>query len=142
MLPINWNEKKFPFSLNTGFDSFFNNKDWSSSLSNAMPPVNVLESESSFDLELIAPGKTKEDFEISISDQTITIRSEEISDEENDDTNYTRKEYSYRSFTRSFSLPQHCKSEDIKASYENGVLKITIPKTETAPVVSRSIAVN
>jgi len=99
----------------------------------AVPPVNIKETDHAYEVELSAPGKKKDDFNIDVENELLTISAEfksENSTEENG--KYTRKEFSYSSFRRSFTLPETIKEDDIKASYEDGILKITLPKKEEA----------
>ncbi|MEY4594094.1 MAG: hypothetical protein RIQ47_504 [Bacteroidota bacterium] len=107
-------------SENLQFDDFFR-KDW-------VPAVNVSETEKAYDIELAAPGLKKEDFHIKIVNGVLTISSEKKSEKEVKDKNYTRKEYNYSSFSRSFTLPENVKEDEVKANYENGVLKLNIAK--------------
>ena len=95
-----------------------------------VPAVNIRESETEFAVELAAPGKRKEDFIIDLDDNVLTISSETKTDNEQKDEKgkYTRREFSYSSFKRSFSLPETVNEDEIKASYENGVLHVTMPK--------------
>ena len=99
-----------------------------------VPAVNIRESETEFAVELAAPGKRKEDFIIDLDDNVLTISSETKTDNEQKDEKgkYTRREFSYSSFKRSFSLPETVNEDEIKASYENGVLHVTMPKKEEA----------
>ncbi|MFN8326538.1 Hsp20/alpha crystallin family protein [Flavobacterium sp.] len=99
-----------------------------------VPAVNIRESETEFAVELAAPGKRKEDFIIDLDDNVLTISSEtKTENEQKDDKGkYTRREFSYSSFKRSFSLPETVNEDEIKASYENGVLHVTMPKKEEA----------
>ena len=84
-------------------------------------------------IEVAAPGMKREDFKIELDNDVLTISSNREERQEEKDGNYTRKEYSYQSFQRSFSLPQNSvKVDEIKANYVDGILKITIPKTEDA----------
>jgi HSP20 family protein len=99
-----------------------------------VPAVNIKETETTFVVELAAPGKKKEDFNVELDDNVLTISSEASSENEEKDKEgkYTRKEFSYSSFKRSFTLPEIVNDYDINASYENGVLHITLPKKEEA----------
>jgi len=109
--------------------------DWFGGLENykyTFPPVNIQETETGFELELSVPGRKKEDFNVEIDEQILTITSETKKEEEVKEENYTRKEFSYSSFKRSFTLPVTVNEEGIKASYENGILRFTLPKTEEA----------
>lgn len=98
----------------------------------SVPPVNIRETDTSFEVELSAPGKTKEDFNIEIDNELLTISSEFKSESTTEEGKFTRREFSYSAFRRSFTLPETVKDDDIKASYENGILKISLPKREEA----------
>jgi len=125
---------RFPAYRNV-FDDLFN--DWSvsnfSETDTTLPATNIKENESGFFVEMAAPGMEKKDFVINLKDDLLTISSEKkIENEENND-HYTRKEYSYQSFSRSFSLPKNVVDSDkINATYKNGELRISIPKREEA----------
>jgi HSP20 family protein len=107
-----------------------------------VPPVNILETETAFEVELSAPGKTKEDFNIELDKNLLTISSEVKSEASEVKGKYSRREFTASSFKRSFTLPETVKDEEIKASYENGILKISLPKKEEAlPKAKRLIDV-
>lgn len=109
--------------------------DWFGGLENyksTFPPVNIQETETGFELELSVPGRKKEDFNVEIDEHILTISSETKKEEEVKGENYTRKEFSYSSFKRAFTLPETVNEEGIKASYENGILSFTLPKKEEA----------
>ncbi len=97
-----------------------------------VPPVNIRETDASYELELSAPGKTKEDFNIEIDNDLLTISSEQKSESTSEDGKFTRREFSYTSFRRSFTLPETVKDDSIQASYDAGILKISLPKREEA----------
>lgn len=99
------------------------------------PAVNLKETNSTFELEMAAPGLEKKDFKIELNQDLLSISVEkEISNEEkNEDGNFSRKEFSYHSFQRSFSLPKDKINEDgISANYTDGILHVTIPKKEAS----------
>ena len=121
------------------FDRLFENNlfDWSnrnySSSNTTLPSVNIKESAEDFEVEMAAPGFAKEDFNIEMSHDLLTISSEkEINDETKKGQKFTRREYSYQSFSRSFTLPNTVNSDKIAAKYESGILKVVIPKKEEA----------
>ncbi len=127
------------------FDDFF--RDWSlsnfSNTNTTLPAVNIRENDDEFKVEVAVPGMDKKDFKINLENNILTISSEkEIENEEKNDK-YTRKEYSYQSFERSFNLPKNVvNSEKITASYKNGELIITVPKREEAkPVPAKLIEI-
>lgn len=99
----------------------------------SMPAVNVSEMDSEFRIDVAAPGFDKEDFNINVENNVLTISSEKQIEEENkDQETVNRREFTYGAFQRSFNLPTSVDADKIKARYENGVLKITIPKKEEA----------
>ncbi len=97
-----------------------------------VPAVNIKETDTNFGIELAAPGKTKEDFNIEIDHNVLTISSEEKSEKEETQGKYTRKEFNYSSFRRAFTLPETVNTDSINAIYENGVLHVSLPKKEEA----------
>jgi HSP20 family protein len=101
-----------------------------STLAATLPAVNIRENGNEFSLEVAAPGLKKDDFKINVENGTLTISAEKEEKKEEKDEKFTRREYSFNSFTRSFTLPQTVKSDDIKARYEDGVLKLSVPKKE------------
>jgi HSP20 family protein len=124
----------FPVFPNV-FNDFF--RDWSTSnfsnTNTTLPAVNIKETENDFIVDVAVPGMEKKDFKIDLDNDILTISSEKTSKNENNNDNYTRKEYSYMSFKRSFTLPKGVVDRDhINATYKNGELKITIPKLEEA----------
>jgi HSP20 family protein len=121
-------------------DDFFNRSLTNWGLSNfsdansTLPAVNIRETEDSYEVEMAAPGMKKEDFRIELDNNILTISSEKTEEhEENGKEKYSRKEFSYQSFQRSFNLPKEVVDEEkIKAHYKDGVLLLTIPKKEKA----------
>jgi HSP20 family protein len=96
----------------------------------AVPAVNVKENEGTYEIELRAPGFNKNEFNVSLQDGLLTISAEKKQESEKNEDKYTRREFNYTSFSRSFSLPQGINDEDVKGSYENGVLKLSIAKKQ------------
>lgn len=98
-----------------------------------LPSINIMETENGFELEMAAPGLEKKDFKIEVDKGILSISSERKAEKEDVDSDrYTRREFSYQSFFRSFSLPTSVDSDRIGAKYENGILKVIIPKREEA----------
>ena len=109
---------------------------------NALPAVNIVENEADFELELAIPGKSKDDFNVEIDENVMTISMESKSEEETAERNYTRKEFSYQSFKRSFTLPETVNEEKIEATYTDGILKFRIPKRdEVLPKPKRTVEI-
>lgn len=113
-------------------DNFFN---WPNEMSRGgtMPRVNISENDDEFTVEMAAPGMKRDDFHVELDNDLLVISSE-ISQENEDNNNpsYTRKEFSYESFRRSFYLPNTVEADKIKAKYEDGMLRLIIPKKEEA----------
>ena len=128
------------------FDDFFSrelfnwgNNNYSSTLS-TIPSVNIKENEHNFEVEVAAPGMEKQDFQITLEGNLLTISSIKKNQREERNEHYTRREFSYQSFQRSFELAKDVVDEEhIEAKYENGVLRLTIPKTEEAKKPSRRL---
>lgn len=134
------------------FDDFFT-RDWlDSSLANwrvsgaTLPAVNVMETNDDFRIEVAAPGMKRDAFRVELDNNVLTISSEreDKNEEKDSDGNYTRREFSYQSFQRSFSLPENKVLRDkISAKYTDGILYITVPKSEEAKVKpAKQIAVS
>jgi HSP20 family protein len=98
------------------------------------PAANILEHPDSFELDLAAPGLKKDDFKIHLENNVLTISTEIKDEKEEEAKNYTRKEFHYSSFSRSFTLPRSVNLDKIKADYENGILKVMLPKKDDARV--------
>ena len=136
---IKRNRETFP-SLSSVFDDFFNREFYNWGLSNfsssgsTMPAVNIRETADNYEVEVAAPGMNKEDFKVQLDGNRLTISSEkEFRAEDKGEDNYTRKEFSYQSFQRQIMLPKDVVDEDkISARYDNGLLRLSIPKREEA----------
>ncbi|WP_394993545.1 Hsp20/alpha crystallin family protein [Emticicia sp.] len=98
----------------------------------SFPAVNVLENQDYFKIELAAPGLKKEDFKVNIHENTLTISTENKIETAETVGKYTRKEFNYTSFKRSFTLPKSIDGEKIVATYNDGVLGLELPKKEEA----------
>jgi HSP20 family protein len=97
-----------------------------------VPATNITENKDGYKVSVAAPGLKKSDFKIDVEGNMLSISSEKEDSKEEKDARYTRKEYSYSSFSRSFTLPEEINQEKIEASYEDGVLRLTLPKKEEA----------
>ena len=135
LIKSNVNFPSFP----TLFDDLFSRElfNWNnsnfSSTSTTVPSVNIKETADSFEVEMAAPGMEKKDFKISLEGNTLTIASQKQRSEEKKEEGYSRREFSYQSFQRSFVLPRDVVDDSkIAAKYENGLLHLTIPKLEQA----------
>ncbi len=132
------------------FDRFFepdlfdlSNRNFSST-NTTLPSVNIKESADDFEVEVAAPGLSKNDFRIELNHDLLTISSEKENEKETKDgQEFSLREFSYQSFSRSFTLPDTADGEKIGAKYENGILKVVIPKKEEAkPRPARTIEIN
>lgn len=112
--------------------------NWGSNLpemSGNVPAVNIKEKPDKFLVEVAAPGMQKKDFKIELNNSTLTISSEKKEQHEEKDEDYNRKEFSYQSFCRNIYLPKDVVNADkITAKYDNGILKLEIPKMEEAKI--------
>jgi len=124
-------------------DDFFDDNDnWPKSMKNvSMPAVNVKENKNAFKLDVAAPGFKKDDFKLEVQNGYLTISGETKEEKEDKDEKYTRQEYRFSSFSRSFTLPDNVKSADISAEYADGILKVTLPKKKEEEKPATQIAV-
>ena len=128
--------------FNNVFDSLFSdalNKNYGV---NRMPHVNILETENGYKIELAAPGLNKEDFKIELKKDNLSVWTEKKSEQTEEQKEYTRKEFEYLSFARSFVLPESVDAEKISAEYVNGILNITIGKKEKVKDEHKEIVVS
>lgn len=133
------NGSLLPANPRTLFDDFLSRElfNWGnnnfSSPHTTLPSVNIKENPENFEVEVAAPGMEKQDFHITLENNLLTISSSKKDQNEEDTDNYTRREFSYQTFTRSFELARDVVDEEhIEAKYENGILKLLIPKKEEA----------
>jgi HSP20 family protein len=102
-----------------------------------LPAVNVKETDDEFKVELAAPGMKKEDFNISLENDQLTVSSEHKKEAKDEDNKYSRREFSYQAFQRTFSIPENRVDNDkIDAKYDDGILHIRLPKLEHAKTKS------
>lgn len=113
-----------------------------SNLLGAFPPVNIKETKDTYQLDLVAPGLEKSDFKINLEGKTLFIAFEQKEEKEEGEEKHIRKEYSYRSFKRSFTVDDDIDTAKIDAKYENGILKVSLPKKEEKIQQNKEISVN
>lgn len=111
------------------------NGDWS-------PAVNVVDNKDNYEVEMAAPGFNKSDFNVSVQNGLLTIEAKTEKEEEEKKKNYTRKEFTSKSFSKSFTLPEDVTEDDIEAKYEDGVLKMTLKKTEKQLPPKKTVAID
>lgn len=110
--------------------------------SSDVPAVNIKDEKDKYLLEIAAPGMKKEDFKIDLEDSVLTISSEKKEENKEKEDNYTRREFVYSSFSRSFTLPKTVKVDKIKANYSNGILSLTLPKRDEELKLARQIEIS
>jgi HSP20 family protein len=127
--------------FNDVFESIFNDTFFSDRMVTRVPAVNISESAENFHIELAAPGLKKQDFKINVDNNALNISVEQQTENTDNNRTYNKREYSYSSFVRSFTLPEFADESRIEAAYEDGILKIDIAKKEEAKAVSRQIEI-
>jgi HSP20 family protein len=131
-------------SINQFFDEFLNEipSTWNRNVQNVFnPPVNILETKDAYHMELNAPGRNKEDFKISVENGLLTISFEKKAENVSEDVKSVRKEFSFESFKRSFNVDEKILADNIQAKYENGVLKLYLPKKEEVKETPKQISI-
>ncbi|HVW96756.1 MAG TPA: Hsp20/alpha crystallin family protein [Mucilaginibacter sp.] len=123
------------------FDSILNDSFLSDKLSSRVPAVNIAETENNFQIDLAAPGLKKEDFKINLDKNVLTVSADKKTENVEEGKKFSKREYSYHSFTRSFTLPEVADDSKIEAEYVDGVLKLSIAKKEEAKIQSREITI-
>ncbi|MDB5007608.1 MAG: hspA [Mucilaginibacter sp.] len=123
------------------FDSLVNDSFLGDKLSSRVPAVNIAETENEFQIELAAPGLKKEDFKINLEKNVLTVSADKKTEKVEEGKKFSKREYSYSSFTRSFTLPEIADYTKIDAAYTDGILKLNVAKKEEAKFQSREIAV-
>ena len=129
--------------LDNGFDDMFDNS-WMPKMSVTAPAINVKENKDEYDIELAAPGTTKEDFNVNLdNDGNLVIKMEhkENKKDENKKEHYLRREFSYSNYEQALTLPEDVETGKIEAKVENGVLHVTLPRTHTAEKETKRIEV-
>ena len=126
----------FP-TISSWLDEFFNDDFDQNVIRNfnkgiSLPAVNVLDKDDEFIVEMAIPGMKKTDFNINVEDQVLTISAETENESSEENENYTRREFGYSSFKRTFSLPKTVDSDKISATYKDGILRVDLPKLDEA----------
>ncbi len=107
-----------------------------------IPAVNIKEEKDKFVLELAAPGMKKDDFKINLDNYQLTISAETRNEKKEKEDSYTRREFVYNSFSRTFTLPKTIDIDKIKADYRNGILDIVLPKKEEEAKLTKQIKIS
>ena len=112
-------------------DDLFLNQDWSQ-INTTVPAANIIEADDHFNIVLAAPGKKKSDFKIELDEGVLTISSEIETKSTEKEGSFTRKEFGYSAFKRSFNIPDTVVADKISANYKEGILTVSLPKKEEA----------
>jgi len=139
LVKSNKKEELFPSLLSDFFDAdkFFGNRWFEKEFNHSLPAVNIKEDGKQFDIEFAAPGFAKSDFKIDVDQNVLTVSAEKKEEKNEDTKRFTRKEFSYNTFSRSFTLPQTVNADKIDAKYSDGLLHLQIPKKEEAKALSK-----
>jgi HSP20 family protein len=128
--------------FNNVFDSLFSDAVTKNKMVDKSPNVNIYENEAAYVIELAAPGLKKEDFQINLKKDTLSVWAEVKKDETQVAKDFTRKEFDYCSFARSFNLPDSADGDNITAEYKDGILSINISKKDDAKLQHKEIVVS
>ncbi|MFH1319460.1 MAG: Hsp20/alpha crystallin family protein [Bacteroidota bacterium] len=134
MTLVKWNNRNVP-ALSNLFEDFFNENHFNLIRgldTETVPAVNIKETDSDYIVEVAAPGFEKKDFNVHVNNNQLLISSEKEAKNEEKDEHFTKREFSCSSFHRTFTLPEIVKADKITAKYDNGILKLVIPKIDEA----------
>ena len=146
MTLVKFNQRPAEKRVNNLFEDFFNNfpsrilNEEFSGL-NQTVPVNVKETDNAYLLEIVAPGMDKKDFKVNIDNSILTISAKKKLENKDENHRHVRREFNYKSFTRSFTVDDTIQSDNIQARYENGVLFIELPKKEEVKIAPKEISI-
>lgn len=140
---INFNKKRFPW-INDNVSNWLDTNEFFSDdffvKDSNLPAMNVKEHKGDFEIELAVPGYSKEDIEVTMEDDILHVCAKSKKEKVEEDESYTRREFNYREFDRKLQLPTTIdQKKDVKATYENGILKFKLPKKEEAKELPKKI---
>lgn len=140
---IKWNpENSFFPTLSNWFDDLLPDNGFKPAVKGiSIPAVNVTESKDAFKVKVAAPGFKKEDFKLEVQNGYLVISGETSEEKEDKNETFTRREYAYNTFSRSFGLPENVEGDEISAEYADGVLKVVLPKKKADEKPTKQIAV-
>jgi HSP20 family protein len=127
--------------FNDVFDSIFNDTFFNDRMTSRVPAANISETADHYHVEMAAPGLKKEDFKLSLDRNILNISVEQQRENKDEQKNYSKREFSYSSFVRAFTLPESADYNRIEAAYTDGILKVDIAKKEEAKLISRQIEI-
>lgn len=144
MTLVKLNRKPFERNFNSFVDDFFTElpglfRNEAEPQWKGFVPVNILETEKGYSLEVVAPGFEKKDFKVNLDQQVLTISAEKKEEVKDETKKQIRKEYNYRSFKRVFTIDEKIEANNIEAQYVNGVLTLNLPKKETVKETAKEI---
>ncbi|MNK59174.1 18 kDa heat shock protein [compost metagenome] len=129
-------------SMNNVFDAIFTDGFFNETTARMVPAVNISESIDQFQIELAAPGLDKKDFKVGIDRNLLSISVDKQEENQQEQSRFTRREFSFHSFVRTFSLPETADQHTIQAKYEDGLLRVTVAKKEEAKMLTRQIEIS
>jgi HSP20 family protein len=140
LVKVNNNGQK---SLSNFVDEFFHELPaaWGREANFGFPPVNIHENNEAYHLEISAPGRSKDDFKLAVENGLLTVSFDKKEENKTDEYKTIRKEFSFKSFKRSFTLDEKIDTDGIQAKYENGVLKLLLPKREQVKESTKQITI-
>ncbi|MBN8675761.1 MAG: Hsp20/alpha crystallin family protein [Chitinophagales bacterium] len=144
MTLVKLNRKPFERSFNSFVDDFFTElpglfRNEAEPQWKGFVPVNIIETEKGYSLEVVAPGFEKTDFKVNLDQQVLTVSAEKKEEVKDETKKQIRKEYNYRSFKRVFTIDEKIEANNIEAQYVNGVLTLNLPKKETVKETAKEI---
>ena len=148
MTHVKFNRKPFEGSFNNLVDELFTElpgllkSEFNQNINKGFIPVNIKETEKSYQLEVVAPGFEKTDFKINLDQSLLTVSAEKKEEVKDEKQKQIRREYSYQSFKRSFTVDEKIDATNIEASYINGVLILNLPKKEVVKASATEISIN
>lgn len=148
MTHVKFNNRNYDRSFNNMVDELFNglpvlfNEGYNSLTTQGYVPVNIKENEAGYSVDVVAPGFEKTDFKINLDNNILTISAEKKTEEKSETEKQIRREYSYKSFKRSFTIDEKIDATAIEASYVNGVLRLNLPKKTEVREAAKEITIN
>lgn len=148
MTHVKFNNRNYDRSFNNMVDELFNglpvlfNEGYNSLTKQGYVPVNIKENEAGYSVDVVAPGFEKTDFKVNLDNNILTISAEKKTEEKSETEKQIRREYSYKSFKRSFTIDEKIDATAIEASYVNGVLRLNLPKKTEVREAAKEITIN
>src|ERR1700744_5371369 len=141
MTLVKFNNGQKNYGVNPFFNDVFDTLLNDTKFVSRVPAVNIAETENDFQIELAVPGLKKEDFKINLDKNVLSVSTEKKAENVEEGKKYSKREYTYSSFVRSFTLPESADQSKIAAEYTDGILKLNVTKKEEAKFQTREIAV-